>query len=208
VLGRFLELGIVTPDTGAAWMQLQQLGFTGATAGEIWPHAYGAVACEGLAIGLHEVGREPRSLIFVQPDVDALRRELLDRLIDIEIEQVGSDVFNEIGLREPGGMLLRVIGARTFSPPADLPEGTSLGRFRAISLPCADLGEAQGFWERLDMDVLEITDPWNGIAVQGLPIAYHEANSFREVALLFDGKEAARQLVRGPEKLALISLPA
>ncbi len=208
MLGRFLELGIVTPDTGAAWIELQQLGFAGATAGEIWPHAYGAVACEGLAIGLHETGKEPRSLFFVQPDVDALRRELLDRLIDIEIEQVGSDVFNEIGLREPGGMLLRVIGARTFSPPPDLPERTSLGRFRAISLPCADLGEAQGFWERLDMDVQVVSDPWDGIAVQGLPVAYHEAGSFKEIALLFDGKEATRQLVRGPEKLALISLPA
>jgi hypothetical protein len=208
VLGRFLELGIVTHDTSAAWMQLQQLGFAGATAGEIWPHAYGVVACEGLAIGLHELGKEPRALFFVQPDVDALRRELLDRLIDIEIEQVGSDVFNEIGLREPGGMLLRVIGARTFSPPGDLPGSTSLGRFRAISLPCVDLGEAQAFWERLDMDVREVSDPWDGIAVQGLPLAYHEAGSFRELALLFEGREAERQVVRGPGKLALISLPA
>ncbi len=208
MLGRFLELGIVTPDTSAAWMELQQLGFAGATAGEIWPHAYGAVACEGVAIGLHEVGKEPRSLFFVQPDVDALRRELLNRFLDIEIEQVGSDVFNEIGLREPGGMLLRVIGARTFSPPPELPERTSLGRFRAISLPCADLGEAQGFWERLDKDVQPVSHPWEGIAVQGLPIAYHEAGSFKEVAVLFDGAGSAREMMRGPDKLALFSLPA
>lgn len=207
MLGRFLELGLVTPDTSAAWIELQQLGFAGATAGEIWPHGYGVVACEGLAIGLHDIGSESRSLFFVQPDVEALRRELLNRFIDIEVERVGIDVFNELALREPGGMLLRIIGARTFSPPAELPERTSLGRFRAISLPCADLGEAQGFWERLDTDVQVITDPWEGIAVQGMPIAYHEAGSFQEVVLLFDG-DGPRQLVRGPGKLAMISLPA
>jgi hypothetical protein len=140
--------------------------------------------------------------------VDVLRRELLNRFIDIEIDRTGSDVFNEIGLREPGGMLLRVIGARTFSPPPELPERTTLGRFRAISLPCADLGEAQGYWERLDMDVQTVSDPWDGISVQGLPIAYHEVGDFKEVALLFDGREAARQIIRGPQKLALVSLPA
>lgn len=208
MLGRFLELGLVTPDPGAAWTELQQLGFAGATSGEIWPHAYGAVACEGFAIGLHEAGNEPRTLFFVRPDVDVLRRELLNRFIDIEIDRTGSDVFNEIGLREPGGMLLRVIGARTFSPPPELPERTTLGRFRAISLPCADLGEAQGYWERLDMDVQTVSDPWDGISVQGLPIAYHEVGDFKEVALLFDGREAARQIIRGPQKLALVSLPA
>ncbi len=190
MLGRFLELSLVTDDTGASWSGLQRLGFAGATSGDILRHAYGVVACEGLAIGLHAVGDEPVSLAFVRADVAALDRELTARFIDVESTRLGSDVFNELGLREPGGMLLRVIEARTFSPPPDLPERTAFGRFLAISLPCNDLGEAQGFWERLDMDVRGNSDPWNSLTVGGLPIAHHESGDFREPALLFDGHGA------------------
>ncbi len=188
--GRFLELALVTADPGASWSELRQLGFADATSGDIWTHPYGVVACEGLAIGLHARGDEAVSLIFVRPQVAALERELSARFIEVEMTRLGSDVFNELGVREPGGMLLRVIEARTFSPPAELPLQTGLGRFQSISLPCADLAEAQGFWERLDLEVVEGSAPWNSIAVAGLPIAYHESSSFKEPALIFDGTRA------------------
>jgi hypothetical protein len=226
VLGRFLELGIVTADPGAAWEQLQRLGFAGATSGEVWRHAYGVVACEGLAIGLHAAGDEALSLFFVKPDVAALERELADRLIGIEGARLGEDVFHELALREPGGTLLRVIEARTFSPPQELPARTALGTFRALSLPCADLAEALGFWERLDMDLREMIHPWEGLAVEGLPLAYHASSSFKEPVLLFDGidddalrdsslasgrslpalRDQRHRLFRGPEGLAMLLL--
>lgn len=190
MLGRFLEVALVADDPGSAWGDLQQLGFASATSGDIWTHAYGVVACEGLAIGLHAVGDEPFSLVFVRPDVAALDRALTTRLIDVESTRLGSDVFNELCLREPGGLLLRVIAARTFSPPLEMPERTAFGRFRGISLPCADLGEAQGFWERLDMDVQAGSDPWESVHITGLPLAYHESGDFKEPALLFDGEQA------------------
>jgi hypothetical protein len=190
MLGRFLEVALVAADPGAGWSDLQRLGFAGATSGDIWRHAYGVVACEGLAIGLHAAGDEPFCLVFVRPDVAALDRELTTRLIDVESTRLGSDVFNELCLREPGGVPLRVIAARTFSPPLEMPERTAFGRFRGISLPCADLGEAQGFWERLDMDVAAGSDPWESIAIAGLPLAYHENGDFKEPALLFDGEQA------------------
>lgn len=190
MLGRFLELALVTADPGAGWNQLQQLGFADATSGDIWTHPYGVVACEGLAIGLHARGAEPLSMVFVRPNVATLDRELSARFMDVESMRLGSDVFNELGLREPGGMLLRVIEARTFSPPSELPETTALGRFQSISLPCADLAEARGFWERLDMEVREAEVPWDSLLVEGLPIAYHESSSFKEPALIFDGRTA------------------
>jgi len=191
MIGRFLELALVTADPGASWSELRQLGFADAASGDIWTHPYGVVACEGLAIGLHALGDEPVSLVFVRPQVATLERDLSARFIDVESIRIGSDVFNELGVREPGGMLLRVIEARTFSPPPELPQSTALGRFESISLPCTDLAEVQGFWERLDMQVVAGTAPWDSIAVEGLPISYHESRSFREPALLFDGKGAA-----------------
>jgi hypothetical protein len=190
MLGRFLELALLVDDPGAGWSELQRLGFAAATSGDIWTHAYGVVACEGLAIGLHATGEDPDSLHFVHPDIAGLERELSARFIDVESSQLGSDVFNQLCLREPGGMLLRVIAARTFSPPADPPRHTALGRFLTVTLPCADLAEARGFWERLDMEVNQVDGPWESIAVRGMPIAYHDSSSFKQLALLFDDARA------------------
>jgi hypothetical protein len=228
MLGRFLELALLTDDPGTSWHAFRRLGFADATSGDVLTHPYGVVAAEGLALGLHAKGDEP-SLVFVRPDVAALERELSGRFIDVESVRLGSDVFNELALREPGGTLLRVIEARTFSPPAELPARTALGRFLAISLPCGDLAEARGFWERLGMDVDDATQPWESLAIKGLPIACHETASCRELVVLFDATTArsdadlrdaglsigrplpalrhrGHRLVRGVEGLAMLLL--
>jgi hypothetical protein len=229
MLGRFLELALLTEDPGSSWHVFRRLGFADATSGEVWTHPYGVVAAEGLALGLHAKGEEPNTLVFVRPDVAALERELSDRFMDVESVRLGSEVFNELALREPGGTLLRVIEARTFSPPAELPARTALGRFLAISLPCGDLGEARGFWERLGIDVDDVTQPWESLAIRGLPVACHQSASCREMVVLFDATTArsdadlrdaglsigrplpalrhhGHRLVRGVEGLAMLLL--
>lgn len=230
MLGRFLELALVTEDTSAAWLQLQELGFAAATAGDVWNYPYGVVACEGLAIGLHGAGNEALSLTFVKQDVAALERALTMFRFEIEHVRLGNDVFNELVVREPGGVALRVIGARTFSPPAEVPGRTELGVFRSISLPCADLDEARGFWELLGMELRDVEMPWEGFAVEGMPLAYHARESFREPLLWFEGDTAGEvqpslggvavarpiatlrgtghRLVRGPGGLAMMTLLA
>lgn len=222
MLGRFLELSLVVPDTGAAWQRWLDLGFASAEAGDIWPHAYGVVACEGLSIGLHAAGDQPVCISLVRPEVAALARALADRLIGIEREQLTPDAFNLIELREPGGMLLRVQEARSFSPPAQLPRDTAAGRFRAISLPAADLAEARGFWERLDYEVRDDEDPWPTLAVGSLPIRVHEAAACRSALLIFDEaaptgiaattlpalRDRPHRLLRMPDGIAVLSLAA
>jgi len=190
MLGRFLEVALLTDDPGADWSALQRLGFTAAATGDAWAYPYGVAACEGLAIGLHAAGEEPLSVVFVRPDVAALERELGARFLEVEHARLGSDVFNELGLREPGGILLRVVEARTFSPPPQPPARTALGRFLALSLPCEDLAAARGFWERLEMNTQAGSAPWESIAVQDLPIAYHGSGEHAAPLLLFDGAEA------------------
>jgi hypothetical protein len=187
MLGRFLELALVSADTGEAWQQYQKLGFEPAETGDIWPHAYGVVACQGIAIGLHAAGDEPQGIVFVRPDVAALHRELVARGVEVEQARLGADVFNELTLREPGGMALRVIEARSFSPPLELPEQTRLGRFVSLSLPCADMEEAAAFWAGLDMPTQTVTDPWEGLVVAGTTLAYHSRRSLAEPGLLFRG---------------------
>src|SRR5690606_839142 len=104
----------------------------------------------------------------------------------IERAQLDSEAFNLLELREPGGTLLRVQESRTFSAPAEMPPATTAGVFRTISLPCPDLAEARGFWERLDLDVRDISEPWDGIAIDGLPIACHDQSTCRDLLLIFD----------------------
>lgn len=204
MLGQFLEVALVTGDTGGDWQQLQGLGFEPAPTGDIWPHPYGVVACAGLAIGLHARGDEPLCLMFVRPDVAGLHRELMARGVRIETAKLGSDAFNELALREPGGMLLRVLEARTYSPPADLPGRTRLGHFDAISLPCRDLAAASAFWKALGYEPLPSDAPLEGIRVPATPVACHSRRVLAEPALLFRQPDADLLHLVGDSPQALL----
>jgi hypothetical protein len=229
MLGQFLEVALVTGDTGVIWQQLQKLGLEPASTGDIWPHAYGVVACEGLAIGLHAKGDEPFSVVFVRPEVAALHRELTALDIDVETARLGSDVFNELWLRDPDGLALRVLEARSFSPPTHLPARTVAGSFRWLSLPCRDLEAAELFWSRLGADCAPIEVPYRGMTLGESSLACHERSVFAGPLLVFDSPaedatgllEAAgfqirprlpalagapHLLARGPEGLTLLML--
>lgn len=187
MLGQFLEVARVPADTGESWQALQELGFAPASAGDIWPHAYGVVACEGLAIGLHARGEDPLAVVFVRPEVAELHRELDARGVPVEGARLGSDVFNELTLREPGGVALRVLEARSFSPPSRLPARTALGRFVALSLPVRDLEAAREFWEGLGYATGDAGTDIDGFAVADTPLACHPRQSGREPTLIFRG---------------------
>jgi hypothetical protein len=196
MLGRFLELSMVTPDTGGDWQLYQKLGFEPASTGDIWSHAYGVVACEALAIGLHGAGDEPLSITFVRPQVASLQRELLAGRVDVERAQLGSDVFNELTLREPGGVALRVLEARSFSPPLQIPQRTAVGRFTAISLPSRDVETTLQFWRTLRYECLPLEEPWEGYGIAGLPLAVHTRRLLAEPALVFRGPVDVEALTR------------
>ncbi len=195
MLGRFLELALVVDDPGAAWQRYQQYGFAAAETGDIWNHAYGVVACRSFALGLHARGAEDFTVTFVRPDVAALHRDLAECGVQVEQARLGSDVFNELALREPGGKLLRVLEARSFSPPAELPERTQFGLFTALSLPCRDVEKAAAFWRQLGFEVSLSDEPWEGFTVPGTPLAYHARRSLPEPALLFHQPSAKPGLV-------------
>ena len=227
MLGRFLELAMVVDDPGAAWQRYQKLGFATAQTGDIWKHAYGVVACRDFTLGFHARGAEAFSIAFVRQDVAALHRGLANSGVQIEAARLGSDSFNELALREPGGRLLRVLEARSFSPPAEVPDRTAFGAFRSLSLPCRDLREAMEFWQLLGFAVEPTADPWEGFTLPGTPLAGHARRALPEPALLFDHpgvfvadedaglqpdfaldalSEREHSLLRTPEDLAVIVL--
>ncbi|MGB5133345.1 MAG: hypothetical protein WBO00_12045 [Steroidobacteraceae bacterium] len=151
MIGRFLEVSVHAPDALASLEFYEALGFSQAATGEAWPYPYAVVTDGRLGIGLHqhELPQSPL-LSFVLPD---LHRHLdaLERLgIDILNRRLGSDVFNEATIATPGGQLLRLLEARTFSPSQRRPGETSrLGWFEGFVLPVADPGATGQFWERI-----------------------------------------------------------
>lgn len=228
MLGRFLELALVTPDTGDDWQRLQRLGFEPAPTGDIWSHAYGVVACEGLAIGLHARAEDSPSVVFVRPEVAALHRELTALDVPVENARLGSDVFNELTLREPGGVALRVLEARSFSPPARLPARSCLGTFRGLSLPARDMDDALRFWTTLGASCAPAPEPLAGFTV-GERLRCHERRLCSGPLLLFEGPDrdagerleaagfplrprlagladVAHRVARGPDDITLLML--
>jgi hypothetical protein len=117
--------------------------------------------------------------------VAALHRDLAARGVQVEQARLGSDVFNELALREPGGMLIRVLEARSFSPPPEIPEQTLFGSFLSLSLPCRRLEQAAEYWRALGFTVTESADPWEGFTIEGTPLACHARRALPEPALLF-----------------------
>jgi hypothetical protein len=195
MLGRFLELSLVTADTVDAWQRYQRLGFEPAPTGDIWPHAYGVVTCEGLAIGLHALAEETLSITFVRPQVAALHRELAAKHVEVEQARLGSDVFNELTLREPDGVALRVLEARSFSPPLQSPHRTALGSFVSLSLPSRDVDATQQFWRNVGHECGPSEEPWQSCSIAGVPLAVHPRRIFAEPVLVFRQPDADLETV-------------
>ncbi|HKX98143.1 MAG TPA: hypothetical protein VJL86_00360 [Steroidobacteraceae bacterium] len=197
MIGRFHEMSVHAPDPIASLAFYERLGFAQVTTGEAFPYPYAAVGDGRLTIGLH--GRElPQSPLpaFVLPD---LRHELetIERHgIGILERRLGDDVFNEARL-EVAGQSLRLLEARTHSPPPFGPGETSrLGWFEEIALPVADRNEAVQDWERLGFVPAEEGDepyPHIGLTSDSLNVALIERSVLRNPALVFtDGDMPAR----------------
>lgn len=184
MLGRFLEIALATGRPLAAWESFQQLGFAPATTGDIWSHDYGVVCCAGLSLGWH-ASADHSALCTVRPNVLALERELEALGVAVDSAQLGPDVFNQLTLREPSGMALKVLEARSFMPPANVPGRTLLGRFECLSLPVRDVETAATFWSGLGYAARETTVPWSGIEIDGLPVAYHTPRECPTPLLVF-----------------------
>jgi hypothetical protein len=167
--------------------------------------------------------------VFVRPEVAALHRELGARGIEVERARLGSDVFNELTLRDPSGIALRVLEARSFSPPAYLPAGTVPGRFRWLSLPCLEMEGAMEFWSALGAACTPIENPYPGFTIGQGTLSCHGRSLFAGPLLVFDAPaQEARELLadagfqmrpqlaalrdmphlvaRGPENLTLLML--
>jgi catechol 2,3-dioxygenase-like lactoylglutathione lyase family enzyme len=149
-LGRLLEISLAATDVAASLAFYEGLGFVQARVGEAWPHAYAVVTDGRVSLGLH--GSEFASPLptWVAP---ALRERVSTlQALGIELEDARLDdlALHQLLLRAAPGQLLRLLEARTFSPP-DVPAAHSsrLGYFEEYALASREPVADGACWERL-----------------------------------------------------------
>ncbi len=165
MLGRFLEITLHAPRILESWRFWQRLGFVPGTVGETWPHGYAVLTDGRIAIGLHAGDVPHPALTWVRPDLARSLPGLEAAGVEFTSRLLGDEDFHEATFEDPDGHLVRLLEARTYSPP---PGATTspLGWFEEYSLPVADLARSTGFWERLGfVATAERERPWPNVAL-------------------------------------------
>ena len=200
MIGRFHEVSVHAPDPLASLAFYERLGFAQVTTGEAFPYPYAAVGDGRLTIGLHghELPQSPL-LAFVLPDLRHELEKIERRGIGILERRLGDDVFNEARF-EVAGQSLRLLEARTHSPPPFGPGETSrLGWFEEIAVPVADRGQAVQDWERLGFVPAEEGDepyPHVGLTSDSLNVALIERSSLPIPALVFTDADMPARIAK------------
>lgn len=188
MLGRFLELTLHAPRILESWQFYQRLGFTPATVGETWPHGYAVVTDGRIAIGLHDADVPHPALTFVRPDLSRHLATLESLGVQFDTRVLGDEQFNEATFAPSDGQLVRLLEARTFSPPAQ-PPMSALGWFEEYALPVADLSRARDAWERLGfVAAAEADEPWPHLALTSdtLDVGLYRTRDLETPTLVFE----------------------
>jgi catechol 2,3-dioxygenase-like lactoylglutathione lyase family enzyme len=218
LFGRLLELALPTEDIAASVQFYERLGFRQLLTGDAWPHHYGVLSDGRIHLGLHEAaaGLSLASIApsFVLPGV-ARSLEAL-RAAGIEPEEVhfGDESLHHLQLRDPGGNLVRLQEARTFSPasaapreaPDEPPAAASAakaeslcGYFLHLSLPQKDFMAARSFWERAGWVALPEEDspyPHLPLTADQLDLAFHARGGMASPFLAFECVDVPATLER------------
>ena len=200
MLGRFLEIGIATTDIRASVEFYERLGFTQAQTGDIWAHPYGVLTDGRVYLGLHQSRLDSPALTFVHPEI-APHVAALERLgIETSTVNIGAEVFNDVGFRDPAGQAVRLLEARTYSPSdRSALEPSRCGAFRGLSVPAADFERTRGFWEALGFVAGEPEArpyPHLPLAREGLELALHRPQLAAEPLLVFRDPAMAERIAR------------
>lgn len=203
-LGQFLEISLHTPAIQESLAFYESLGFQQAPVGETWPHAYAVVTDGRLFLGLHGAAIPSPTLTFVSPELLRGVDELAALGVEIDDAQLAGDVFNQVSFRDPGGLNVRLIEARTFSPPQLEPgHGSVCGYFSEFGLPVRDPEAARGFWEPLGFVALdEESTPFarTSITSDRLNLALYRTRAFRTPLLTFEDEHMRERLSRLRER--------
>lgn len=209
---RFLEISVHTPEILESIAFYEALGFQQAATNETWSYPYAVVTDGRLFVGLHQhpsmQGKAP-ALCFVQADLARHAAELRKLGIVFDREHLGSDSFNELSFRDPNGQHIRLLEARTFSPPdIDSAYSSSCGYFAEYGMPVKEFDATRSFWELLGFIAMdETTQPFNRVALTSdrLNVGLHRSRAIRQPLLVFEDVDMRERLAHLKEQGIVLS---
>jgi catechol 2,3-dioxygenase-like lactoylglutathione lyase family enzyme len=158
-LGRFLELSVPAADIPASLAFYESLGFVQAMTGEAFQYPYAVVTDGRLCIGLHGAGIEAPTLSWVAQGLRERMTSLAAQGIEFERLRLDELALHEAGFADPAGLPVRLLEARTFSPPSLAPGyGSALGYFEELAVAARDPAASGRFWEGLGFVCFDA--PW------------------------------------------------
>jgi catechol 2,3-dioxygenase-like lactoylglutathione lyase family enzyme len=190
MFGRFLEIGVATPDITASVLFYERLGLTQLITSDAWPHRYGVLSDSRLHLGLHERDMPSPTITFVLPELARSVTRLRAAQFEPELTVFGEDSLHQVWLRDPAGHSATLLEARTYSPAPPASAVQSIcGYFSHLSLPEQDFEAAREFWERAGFVALGEEDhpmPHLPLTSDHLDLAFHQRRTFDAPMLVFE----------------------
>jgi catechol 2,3-dioxygenase-like lactoylglutathione lyase family enzyme len=200
MFGRFLELGIATADIPASVQFYERLGFAQLITGDAWSHRYGVLSDGRIHLGLHECAMSSPALTFVLPQLASAQQRLRAAHFEPEFAALGEDSLHRLHLRDPGGLAVTLLEARTYSPAPPGSHAQSLcGYFSHLSLPQDDYQAAREFWERAGFVALaEESEPFPHLPLTSdhLDLGFHRRALFDAPLLVFECADVGKNIAR------------
>lgn len=195
MLGTFLEFSTSVVSVAPEAQFYRSLGFEDLPTADFLPGPYAALWDGSVTVGLHEREGESPVLTFVRQDLAAHSRALRRRGVEFDEIRLGDEEFNRATARDPGGVGLALLEARTYSPGTRDPSRISAcGDFAELSLSTVSVDAAVDFWTGLGLELAgEADTPHRSarLAGHGLVIGFHEtrlAPGLSYVADDFEGR--------------------
>jgi hypothetical protein len=198
-LGRFLEFSARTSDILASLGFYKKLGFTELESGDVWSHKYAVVSDGVLCIGLHERSFDAPTITFVQHDLAKHARSMTDHGFKFSFMHLDEDIFNELGLVDRDGNMIRMLEARTFHAGDESIADSLCGSLLEVSLPVREAVRAAHFWASVAPVLLHMREePTMHMRFDagGIAVGLSESIALQQASLCF----------RCPDKTALSAM--
>jgi len=209
MLGRFLEISVVTDDVLTSLAFYESLGFVSAPTNEIRAYPYAVITDGRLFLGLHQQLTHSPTLSFVQADLAAHRHRLNAVGVVPDHERLSQDSFNELGFHDPAGLHVNLLEARTFSPPdIDAIYSSSCGYFTEFGVPVREFEASRTFWESLDFVAMdEQTHPFSRLTLTShhLNLGLHRSRALRYPTLVFEDPDMRERISHLKERGFVLS---
>ncbi|HEX2494707.1 MAG TPA: hypothetical protein VHK24_13120 [Steroidobacter sp.] len=200
MLGRFLEISAHAPDIQESLAFYESLGFVQATVGEAWPHPYAVVTDGRLFLGLHSAAISAPALTFVLPQLRRSVERLRSIGVEFEDEELSEQAFNRAGFRDPAGIRVNLLEARTFSPPQlERAERTKCGYFTEFAIPVRETASASAFWQSLGFVALERQQqpfPRAALTSDFVNLSLYGSRAFRTPLLTFEDERMRERIAQ------------